>query len=232
LRLKDYKGKHMPPYPAIMAFYESGYTAEIDGILFLAALGQFIRSEEKQVSINISARSLRDPDFVRCTLDRLETLECAEDEKIIIEIHESTPNLTMSRHVLALYKKFGVAFALDDVGLNMNDIMRLAEFDQLASFIKIDRHAVCAVDGASNSLQEVVNFVHKFMPEVVMVAEGVQDAEHALAIKDRFPEIHYVQGLYLPENRKKFQMEMHNASVRLQTEGDEGIVNVGGLNRP
>ncbi len=213
LRLKDFKGNPMPPYPAVMAFYDNGFSAEIDGILFLAALWQFQRCEEKQVSINISARSLRDPDFVKCTLERLESLNLASDEKIIIEIHESTPNLAMSRQVLELYYKLGVAFAIDDVGLNMNDIMRMSEFEGLAEYIKIDRHSVCAPEGASHSLAQVVKFVRALMPDVTMVAEGVVDAGHARAIVTQYPDIVYVQGLYLPENRRDFSIDFYNAGI-------------------
>ena len=113
----------MAPYPAIMAFYNNGFTAQIDGILFLAALEQFERMRnadlEKQVSINISARSLRDPDFVKCTLERLESLNLDSEQTIIIEIHESTPHLTMSRQVLELYSVIGVEFAIDDEGISV-----------------------------------------------------------------------------------------------------------------
>lgn len=216
LRVKDYKGEPMPPYPAIMAFYEHGYTAEIDGILFLAALGQFEHSDEKQVSINISARSLRDSDFVKVTLERIESLTLAEDEKIIIEIHESTPHLAMGRQVLALYKSLGVGFAIDDVGLNMNDVLRLAEFEDLAEYVKIDRHSVYSTKG-ENSLAKVISFVGSLMPDVVMVAEGVKDAAHALELKNGYPDIQYVQGLYLPKDRHKFKVDFSNKQAEEKT---------------
>src|SRR5688572_22341843 len=45
LRLKDRQGQALAPYPAIMAFYTNGLTAEIDAILFLCALAQFARSD-------------------------------------------------------------------------------------------------------------------------------------------------------------------------------------------
>ena len=220
LRVKDYKGELMPPYPAIMAFYEHGYTAEIDGILFLAALGQFEHSDEKQVSINISARSLRDSDFVKSTLERIESLDLEADEKIIIEIHESTPHLAMSRQVLALYRALDVGFAIDDVGLNMNDVLRLAEFDDLAEYVKIDRHSVLSTEG-ENSLEKVISFVRTLMPDVVMVAEGVKDAEHAYALKRDYPDIQYAQGLYLPKEREPFRVAFYNVCAEEKTKATE-----------
>ena len=205
LRVRDHKGEAMAPYPAIMAFYNNGYTAQIDGILFLAALGQFANSDEKQVSINISARSLRDSDFVKCTLGRIESLDLASDQKIIIEIHESTPHLTMSRQVLELYKTLGVGFAIDDIGLNMNDVLRLADFEGLAEFVKIDRHAVNAEADAANALSQVMSFVRTLMPEAVAVAEGVSSETQAHQISKAYPDIQYVQGLYLPSERATFK---------------------------
>ena len=205
LRVRDFKGETMAPYPAIMAFYNNGYTPQIDGILFLAALGQFSRCDEKQVSINISARSLRDADFVKCTLGRIESLDLASDEKIIIEIHESTPHLAMSRQVLELYKSQGVGFAIDDIGLNMNDVLRLADFEGLAEFVKIDRHAVNAAAGEANALPQVMSFVRTLMPEAVAVAEGVTSETQAFEISKGYADIHYVQGLYLTQERETFR---------------------------
>ncbi|MAF97471.1 MAG: hypothetical protein CMH26_02420 [Micavibrio sp.] len=222
LRVRDYKGEVMPPYMAIMAYYKNGFGAAIDAILFLAALWQFQRYEtERQVSINISARSLRDSDFVKCSLERLEGLELEPDQKIIIEIHESAPHLSMSRHVLDLYDKFGVSFAIDDVGLNMSDIMRLGEFDGLVEYLKIDRHTVCGPEGSSNSLGNVVEFVRSLMPDVVMVAEGVRDANHAYEISKAFSDIIYVQGLYLPDDRKSFATDFYNVKAKRKAMGGE-----------
>lgn len=206
LRVKDYRGEPIPPYPAIMAFYKHGYTTQIDTILFMAALSQFERSDEKQVSINVSSRSFRDPDFVRTALERLENMARAPDEKIIIEIHESTSTLSMIKQVLQLFRQSGVAFAIDDIGLSMNDVMRLAEFDGIANYIKIDRHAVCAKPDEPNALQNVMSFLRTMLPGTIAVAEGVKTVEHAQEIHKNFPDIGYVQGLYLP-NRDTFQQE-------------------------
>ncbi len=217
LRVKDFKGEPMPPYPAIMAFYDNGFTAQIDAILFLAALEQFDRMRkegtEKQLSINISARSLRDSDFVKATLARLESLQLNSDEKIIIEIHESSPHLSMSRQVLELYKALDVGFAIDDVGLNMNDVLRLAEFEGLAEFVKIDRHSVCAQDGQANALAQVMSFVRTLMPDVVAVAEGVKSEAHAFEIAQDYPDIQYVQGLYLTSDRETFKNNYYSVDA-------------------
>ncbi|MEM7650649.1 MAG: EAL domain-containing protein [Pseudomonadota bacterium] len=227
LRVKDFQGENMPPYPAIMAFYNTGYTSQIDAILFLAALGQFERMRakgtEKQVTINVSARSFRDADFVKCTLERLESLELNSEQKIIIEIHESMPHLTMSRQVLELYRVLGVEFAIDDLGLNMNDVLRLADFEGLAEFVKVDRHSVCAPAQDANALDNVMSFVRTLMPDAVVIAEGVQNAEHAVQITRAHSDIVYAQGLYLTNDREAFQLEYYNAKAKATGAQSGGI---------
>ncbi|MCC6598715.1 MAG: EAL domain-containing protein [Alphaproteobacteria bacterium] len=211
LRLVDYKEQPLAPYPAIMSFYDNGYTAAVDCILFLSALEQFTRSDWGQVSVNISARSLRDPDFVRATLSRLETLEIAGERKVIMEIHESMPHLAMSRQVLELYRALGVGFAIDDVGLNINDALRMGEFEGIAEYIKIDRRAVNAPMGASNALPKVMGFIRSLVPGAVVIAEGVKTAEQSVYIYETYPDIQYVQGLYLPDTLEAFQTEYSRA---------------------
>lgn len=216
LRLKDYKGDPMPPYPFIMAFYNHGFTPQIDAILVLVALRRFEMDERfRQVSINISAKSLRDPDFVKVVLGRLEEMRLFNhaEQKVILEIHESSVDLAMSRGVLDLFRNVGVGFAIDDVGLSMHDVMRLSEFEGIADYIKIDRHAVLGKPEEPNNLANVMSFIRTMLPRVVMVAEGVQSAEHAVAINAVHPDITYVQGLYLPESRRGFQVDYHNAGL-------------------
>lgn len=208
LRLKDYKGVAMPPYPFVMAFYDHGYTIELDTILTLAALREFERGREKQISINVSSRSLRDAGFVKGVLARLEAMDLHNrpDETIIFEIHESTANLSMSRQVLELFRQVGCGFAIDDIGLSMNDILRLSEFDGIADYIKIDRHSVCAKPDQPHALGAVMGYVRSMLPGTVVVAEGAQSPLHAAELYAAYPDIAYVQGLYLPEKRRDFQM--------------------------
>lgn len=222
LRLRDYKGKAMPPYPFIMTFYEHGFTTELDTILVLAALREFKRNpQERQIAVNVSARSLLDADFVKVVLRHLERLELTKnpDEVIIFEIHESTANLSMSQSVLNLFRQVGCGFAIDDIGLSMNDVMRLTEFEGIADYIKIDRHSVCAKSDSPNSMGKVMSFVETMLPNTTIIAEGAQSALHARDIFQNFPNVTYVQGLYLNDDRKGFQVEYHNAKIMAERQG-------------
>lgn len=199
LRLTDDGGEALAPYPAIITFYQNNLTAEIDTVLCLCALKQFEETDERQVSINISARSLNDADFVKTVLGRIELMKLPDDHKIILEIHESTSGLVMNKKVLSLFRQCGIAFAMDDVGLSMNDVLRLSEFEDIADFIKVDRKSVCAHPEDPTSLDHVLQLVFSSLPDAIIVAEGVKSAEHALIIHEFHPQIRYAQGLYLPD---------------------------------
>ncbi|MFK7839484.1 MAG: EAL domain-containing protein [Bdellovibrionales bacterium] len=222
LRLKDYRDDPMPPYPFIMAFYGHGFVPQLDTILVLAALRRVEMDERfRQVSINISSRSLRDEDFVKVILKRLEDMKLLyhPEQKIIFEIHESSVDLSMSRKVLDLFRNAGVGFAIDDVGMTMEDVMRLAEFEGIADYIKIDRHCVLGEPGDPNNLSNVMSYIRTMLPDTVIIAEGVQSAEHAQDILKVYPDIDYVQGLYLPESRREFQTEFYNAGITFRKTG-------------
>lgn len=212
LRLETARGEPLPPYPAIMAFYENGLTAEIDTVLFLYALRQYEKGGLRQVSINISARSLRSSRFVQTILSRLKSFNFAPDERIIAEIHESRPHMKMNIKVLKLLQGAGLGFAIDDVGLSMNDIMRLSDFEGIADFIKIDRHSVNADPEKPHSLDNVVSIIHSILPRAALVAEGVKSADQARRLREYHPAIGYVQGLHLPP-RDEFARKWQSLSA-------------------
>ncbi len=198
LRLRDKTGTPLPPYPAIMAFYEYGMAAEIDTLLVLCALDQFTKMEDGQVSINVSGRSLRDAGFLKAVLPRVEAMALPTARKIIFEIHETALDQPMSPRVLELCRGLGIGIAIDDLGLSMNDIIRLAEFERCADFVKLDRKFLMVGGGSEYSLEHVMALINATLPFAAIIAEGVQDADHAYQLRKRHPLIQYVQGLHLP----------------------------------
>jgi EAL domain-containing protein (putative c-di-GMP-specific phosphodiesterase class I) len=216
LRLKDEAGQLLPPYPAIMAFYDHGMTADIDTILVLCAINQFSADGEAQVSINVSGRSLRDAEFIKSVLPKIEALDLPKPRKIIFEIHESAVDKAMSQRVLGLCRKLGIGFALDDIGLSMNDIFRLSEFEQIADFVKLDRQFLNQAPGSKNSLDHILALINATLPSAALIAEGVQDAAHALELRKRYPLIQYVQGIYLPD-RETFVRQWAELKLKSET---------------
>ena len=198
LRVKDSSGAPLPPYPAVMAFYQNGFTDELDTILTLCALEQFRKTSERQISINISCKSLKNPDFLKAALSKIETLKLEPDEKIIFEIHESAAVVKISDKTAMLFRNFGVQFAIDDVGLSMTDVFRLSAFENIASYIKLDRKVVNSVAEESNSLVHILSLVRSTLPDAHVVAEGIQNVQHARVVHAMHPNVVYAQGLYLP----------------------------------
>ena len=198
LRLQTASGKYLPSYPFIMSFYDLRMSADIDTILMLAALRQFESGEEKQVSINVSAQSFYNRDFIKTILSHIEKMRFAPAHKIILEIHESTPSLVNNLKAINLFRKFGIAFAIDDVGLHMNDVLRLSGFADIADYIKIERESVVATADKPHALAHVMEMVTTFLPRAVVVAEGVRSPQHARTIQQHHPRIAYVQGMKLP----------------------------------
>ncbi len=217
LRLKDSKGDDISPYPVIMAMYNNGLAEDIDTILFLCALRQFKMINYKLVSINISARSLLSSDFIKTILPALETmrLETNGKKEVIIEIHESAPTLVMSKHILSMFHRFGAHFAIDDVGLSLNDVFRFSEFDGIANYIKIDRHMVCSPPDSENSLPCVISFIKSILPDSVLVAEGVESVEQAYDLHRQYPQLDYVQGKFLPKP-EEFKQLWNNIRVNVR----------------
>lgn len=203
LRLNDERGEPLDPYETIMGFYDTGMTEPLDTLLFLCALRQFAQSAERQISINISARSLLSSDFIKTVLAELEAMRINRQirDGVIIEIHESAPTLVMSKHILSLFHRFGARFAIDDVELSLGDAFRFSEFEDIASYIKIDRKVVCAPPESPNSLPSVISFIRSVLPHARIVAEGVQTPEHAIDLHRLYPEIDYMQGRYLPDRQ-------------------------------
>jgi EAL domain-containing protein (putative c-di-GMP-specific phosphodiesterase class I) len=199
LRVRDEAGDVLAPYPAVMTFYHNGFTSELDTILVMAALIQFRRGNEKQVSINISCRSLDNADFVKTILAHLEMMKLKPDEKILFEIHESNAAIKINPKTLAMFKKFRVGFAMDDVGLSMNDVFRLSSFENVADYIKLDRASLGAHPEDPRALSHILSLAKSLLPDAVMVAEGIKSADHAKEILKIHPNIRYVQGMHLPD---------------------------------
>ena len=215
LRIKDGGGRPVSPYEFVMSFYETGLSAELDLLLLLCAMRQFEADSEESVSVNISSQSLVNKEFIRTILDNLESDNHQKHgpDALILEIHESATRQRMSREVLGRFAKAGIGFAIDDVGLNMGDVFRLAEFDDIARYIKIDRKCVCSPMDKSETLPNVLSFIELTLPGAVIVAEGVQDTRHAYEIAREFKNIHYGQGLYMPA-RETFEREWSNLEAR------------------
>jgi EAL domain-containing protein (putative c-di-GMP-specific phosphodiesterase class I) len=215
LRVKERNGNPLPPYPAVMTFYHNGFTEEMDAILCLCALNQYKYGSEKQVSINVSGRSLLNNDFVKAILAKIESLKLNRFQKIILEIHESNAVVTIPPKIISMFRKLDVGFAMDDVGLSMNDVLRLSAFENVADYIKLDRQCVSAHPEDPRALPHILSLANSLLPNAQFVAEGVQSTDHAREILTNHPNIRYIQGMHLPE-RDEFARQWKEKNAQAQ----------------
>jgi diguanylate cyclase (GGDEF)-like protein/PAS domain S-box-containing protein len=132
---------------------------------------------EITVAVNISARQLRQPDFVEQVLDELERAK-ADPKNLDLELTESmlVDNIEEVIAKMTVLKSHGVRFSLDDFGTGYSSLSYLKRLplDQL----KIDRAFVhdMLVDVTSGAIAQTVISLSKAMGLSVM-AEGVETEE-------------------------------------------------------
>jgi diguanylate cyclase (GGDEF)-like protein len=130
-----------------------------------------------RVTVNVSARALRDPNFVERTCEILKGLGVPAS---VLEI-EVTENTVMSdvehvRDVLAQLAKYGVRIAIDDFGTGFSSLALLDELS--VDTLKIDKSFVqimTADKHARNVARSAVNLGHDL--GCTLVAEGVENRD-------------------------------------------------------
>lgn len=145
-------------------------------------------------SVNIHPSSLhreRFVEFVRGELDR----RAIDPARLILELVEfgGPVNLMASRSSIEELRNDGVRFALDDFGPGFSNLDLIAS--NVIDFVKLDRSLVRFSDVQSGYAQ-LVRGLQAMAREtgLVLVAEGVETAAQALAIRNA--GIDWIQGFY------------------------------------
>jgi len=135
-----------------------------------------------KLSVNVSVRQLRDPDFPR-TVEKLLADHGASADRLCLELSESVFAENMQELIQRMQqlREQGVAFSLDDFGNGTSSLAYLMRFP-LAS-LKIDRSFVR--DAGANSatiVEAIVALARKLKLEVV--AEGVEQEDQRAFMVD------------------------------------------------
>jgi diguanylate cyclase (GGDEF)-like protein len=136
------------------------------------------------VSVNMSARELRDPGFserIRSALARHPDLPASALRLEVLET-AALEDLEQVAQSIARCRELGVSFALDDFGTGYSSLTYLRRLP--ISTIKIDRSFVARmmVDPADQAIvRAVVDLAHAFGR--TCVAEGVEKPEHLQALR-------------------------------------------------
>jgi diguanylate cyclase (GGDEF)-like protein/PAS domain S-box-containing protein len=137
------------------------------------------------MSLNLSARSLQDKDFVASLQEALARHPSIEPSRLLVEIIESEAlrDIETIASVIRACAVLGVRFALDGFG---NGYASLIDFRCLpAQFVKIDQTVVRDILRSRdnrNLVEGVIGIAHAFERQVI--AEGVESAVHGLLLMD------------------------------------------------
>jgi EAL domain-containing protein (putative c-di-GMP-specific phosphodiesterase class I) len=131
------------------------------------------------VSVNISARDLREPGFIDRLRDALARHPRLEPRHLELEIVETAAltDLSKTARVMAECEAIGVRFALDDFGTGYSSLTYLTRLP--SSTLKIDRSFVGAMledEHARTMVTSIVGLAQTFRR--TSIAEGVATERH------------------------------------------------------
>jgi cyclic di-GMP phosphodiesterase Gmr len=167
---------------------ESGLIAPLGRWVMHEAAAQAMRWKAKglniRISINVSARQLRDTDIVKHFTQALETTgltPCLLD----IELTESCfiEDETAALGLINQFRQLGAQVHLDDFGTGYSSLSQLARIPLDA--IKLDRSFIRSIDSSPKS-QALVRSMVAIAQELhfAVVAEGVETPQEAVFLKE------------------------------------------------
>ncbi len=196
LRMRDEKGKLIPPGEFIAASERYGLTPNIDRWVIRNAFSWLLKDDDERdrlavCSINLSGQSLADDKFLPFVVERFEK-SGLDPRKICFEITETAAIASYSqanRFIHAL-RELGCRFALDDFGTGLSSFGYLKHFpvDYLkidGSFVKgilhdpIDREMVRSINeiGHLTGKQTIAEFAENEEIIAMLASMGVDFAQ-------------------------------------------------------
>jgi diguanylate cyclase (GGDEF)-like protein/PAS domain S-box-containing protein len=147
-----------------------------------------------QMAVNVSARQLHHPDFVRHVRRALDTSGLIPD-LLVLELTESTLLSSDERvaQTLRTIKELGVVLALDDFGTGYASLSYLRQFP--IDVVKIDRSFTANADSKDGDLvllKGIIDLGHAL--QLNLVAEGIETPEQHTIVRKL--GCHQAQGFY------------------------------------
>lgn len=171
----------LPPDKFIMAAEQTGSIGPLTRWVLVDALGhcQCVRGEGNRlrVSVNLSARSLHDPQLPKMIADALDAAS-AEPGLLMLEVTESAIVLDPKRaeENLVALSRMGVWLSIDDFGTGYTSLASIKRLP--VNEIKIDRSFVTHMLTDKKDamiVRTVIDLAHNF--DLTVVAEGVETKE-------------------------------------------------------
>lgn len=196
LRLRDGSGLPLPPYDMVRTAETFGLIGKLDRMVVRRCLAD-IGSDplnRARVAINLSAKSVDDPEFLLFIENEFEQHH-VDPSRIIFEITETAVfnNIATVQNFIRRVKGFGCQFALDDFGVGFSSFYLIKELD--IDHLKIDGSFIRNMIGQGNDqafVRAIVEISKVFGLSVV--AEWVES--QAIADLLRTMGVHYGQGSF------------------------------------
>ncbi|HEV7678059.1 MAG TPA: EAL domain-containing protein [Candidatus Dormibacteraeota bacterium] len=163
---------------------ETGLIVAIDQMVLRVSLAQLREWQEtfgdrapQRVSVNVSSRALRDPEFARRVLVEVEAARLAPSS-LVLEITETVllDDLETAGLRLQRLRDAGVRIAIDDFGTGYSSLGYLRRLPM--DVVKIDRTFVAGIDTAVDERSLTLAIVRMLgMLDVEIVAEGIETAQ-------------------------------------------------------
>jgi EAL domain-containing protein (putative c-di-GMP-specific phosphodiesterase class I) len=183
IRVMEPNGRTIPAKDFMPAVEAHEIGRQIDAIALGLGLKALAENPDLRLSINMSARSVGHPDWMR-TLTRGLNHSPTVGERLILEITESSamtvPELVI-RFMHDLSRK-GIAFAIDDFGAGHTSFRYLRDFN--FDMLKIDGQFTRGIekDADNQALVQVMVMIGRHF-HMMTVAEMVETAEEAEALR-------------------------------------------------
>jgi diguanylate cyclase (GGDEF)-like protein len=169
------------------AIVEMGYWILRQAVQTLSHWHRFDRFHDVRMSVNVSARQLRDPNFGTTVLEVL-ALAGVKPSSLIIELTESALIESPAAHkTLEMLRTHGIAIALDDFGTGYSSLTQLRSLP--VDIIKLDRSFVTPLAddaGAHSAITRAVVILAQAM-SLELIVEGIeteQERDKFLALGD------------------------------------------------
>lgn len=179
IRVLDDTGRIIPARDFMSAVETTETGRIIDCIALEKGLKMLSRQPDLRLSLNMSARSIGYPRWVRTLHRRLDS-DPTLGERLILEITESSAML-VPELVIGFMQELqakGVSFALDDFGSGFTSFRYLRDF--FFDIVKIDGQFVRSIAGNPDNqvlTAALVSIANQF--DMLTVAESVETAEDA-----------------------------------------------------
>jgi len=194
LRLRDHAGKIIPPGAFLDVAEQFGLSGDIDRWVLskvMAVLGDASLDEELSFAVNLSPRSLTDPELLALVCEN-EFLAVIGPVRLVLEITETAAiyNIHIAKDFLRTLRTQGYEFALDDFGMGFSSFYQLKNLDVDylkidGSFVRnlsndpVDKHLVTAMVHLAGSLgkQTIAEFVEDEETLDILRSIGVDCAQ-------------------------------------------------------